>query len=66
MLFFVERPTLTSDAKVALAPINFPEVLLCKIDGYDKERVYYVFIPRPRAKKGQTFAEENIINELFL
>ena len=44
LLFFVERPTLTSDAKKALAPINFPEILICKIDGYDKGRVNHFFL----------------------
>ena len=43
-LFFVEKPSLTSDGRATLAPINFPEILICKIDGYDKGRVNHFFL----------------------
>ena len=39
-LFFVEKPSLTSDGRAKLASMNFPEILICKIDGYDKAGVY--------------------------
>ena len=38
-MFLVEKPSLTSDGRAILAPINFPEILICKIDGYDKEQL---------------------------
>ena len=40
-LFLVEKPSLTSDGRAILAPINFPEILICKIDGYDKEQLTF-------------------------
>ena len=39
LLFFVEKPSLTSDGRAKLASMNFPEILICKIDGYDKEQL---------------------------
>ena len=41
LLFFVEKPSLTSDGRATLAPINFPEILICKIDGYDKKQLTF-------------------------
>ena len=40
-LFFVEKPSFTSDGIATLAPINYPEILICKIDGYDKEQLKF-------------------------
>ena len=40
-LFFVEKPSLTSEGKASLAPRHFPEIIICPINGYDKEKLEY-------------------------
>ena len=40
-LFFVEKPSLTSVGRSTLAPEHFPEILICKIEGYDKEQLNF-------------------------
>ena len=40
-LFLIEKPSLTSEGTAALAPRNFPEILICPINGYDKEKLEF-------------------------
>ena len=39
--FLVEKPSLTSDGRASLAPENFPEILICKLDGYDRKQLKF-------------------------
>ena len=39
--FLIEKPSLTSDARTNLAPNHFPDVLICKIEGYDKKQLKF-------------------------
>ena len=39
--FLIEKPSLTSDARTTLAPNHFPDVLICKIEGYDKKQLKF-------------------------
>ena len=40
-LFFIDKPSLTSEGKEDLAARNFPEILVCRIQGYDDQKLAF-------------------------